>query len=79
MQFRNINHIEHDNGKYVLKNAMFEDVPNLSFIEIVLLRGNIAIDEINGETFKTYAESHQRIQVLLIKDMNSIKSFDTKS
>lgn len=78
VQFRNIDHIEHDNGKYVLKNAMFEDIPNLSFIEIVLLRGNIAIDEIDGETFKTYAESHQRIQVLLIKDMNSIKSFDSK-
>ena len=72
----NVDHIENDNGKYILKQAMFDDVPNLSFINIILLRGNVDIREIEGETYKTYAESHQRIPVLLVKDLNSVKGFN---
>lgn len=73
---QNVDHIENDNGKYVLKSAMFEGIPNLSFINIVLLRGNIDISEIDGESYKTYAESHQRIPILLVKDLISVKSIN---
>jgi hypothetical protein len=68
-----IDYIEVDNGKFTLKDKMFEDIPDLSFVDIVLLRGNIDISEVDGETFKTYAEAHQRIPVLLIKDLKSVK------
>jgi hypothetical protein len=71
-----IDYIEEDNGKFILKETMFDDIPNLSFIEIVLLRGNIDINELDGETYKTYAEAHQRIPVLLIKDLDSVISSD---
>lgn len=73
---QNVDHIENDNGKYILDNSMFDGIPNLSFVDIILLRGNIRIDDIDGETIKTYAESHQRIPILLVKDLNTVKTFD---
>lgn len=72
----NVDHIENDNGKYILKEAIFEDIPNLSFINLILMRGNVDISEIEGVSYKTYAESHQRIPILLVKDLNSVKGFN---
>lgn len=72
----NVDHIKNDNGKYILKQAMFEDIPNLSFINIILMRGNVDITEIEGRSYKTYAESHQRVPILLVKDLNSVRGFN---
>ncbi|WP_405199300.1 hypothetical protein [Christiangramia sp. LLG6405-1] len=72
----NVDHIENDNGRYILKEAMFDDIPNLSFVNLILMRGNVDIIEIEGASYKTYAESHQRIPILLVKDLNSVKGFN---
>ncbi|MEP6261610.1 MAG: hypothetical protein ABJ092_08535 [Gillisia sp.] len=72
----NVDYIENDNGKYILNEAMFDNIPNLSFINIILLRGNVDISEIEGESYKTYVESHERIPVLLVKDLNSVKGLN---
>ena len=73
---RNIDHIEKDNGKYVLNEAMFDEIPNLAFVDIVLLRGNVQIENIDDTSYKIFAESHQRIHLLLIKDKNSIQTIN---
>lgn len=76
IHIQNVDHIEIDNGSFVLDDAMFDNIPNLSFVDIILLRGNIRIDDLDGETIKTYAETHQRIPILLVKDLKTIKTFD---
>lgn len=67
-----IDYIDEDDGEYTVDENMFEDIPNLSFVDVILLRGNIDINEIDGESWKTYAEAHQRIPIILIKDLNTI-------
>lgn len=73
---QNIDHIEEDNGTFVLDDSMFDGIPNLSFVDIILLRGNVRIDDFGGETVKTYAESHQRIPILLVKDLSTIRTLE---
>jgi len=73
---KNIDHIELDNGEFTLNNAMFENIPNHALVDIMLLRGNVQIEEFNDESYKLFAESHQTISLVLIKDMSSIERND---
>ncbi|MEZ4795693.1 MAG: hypothetical protein R2785_00870 [Flavobacteriaceae bacterium] len=45
-------------------------------MHIVLLRGNVVIEEIEGELYKFYAESHMRLPITLVKDINTVKKID---
>lgn len=72
----NTDFIEIDNGRTSLSTDLFQDIPNLSIVHIVLLRGNIAIEEIEGELYKFYAESHMRLPIILVKDVNTIVKLD---
>ena len=69
---KNVDHIEEDNGKFILNNSIFDNIPNHALVDIMLLRGNVEIEEYNNETHKIYAESHQIISIVLIKDMNTV-------
>ena len=64
--------IDVDDGHIVLNNDLFNDIPNLSIVHLVLLRGNVTIQEIEGELYKFFAESHVRLPVILVKDLNTI-------
>ena len=70
---QNIDMIEEDNGKIVLKSSIFNNIPNLALVDLILLRGNVKIEEIDGESYKFYAESHQRLPIILVKDLSTIK------
>lgn len=69
---KNIDYIKEDNGKFILNNHIFDDIPNHALVDIMLLRGNVQIEEFDDETYKLYAESHQTISLVLIKDMDSV-------
>lgn len=64
--------IENDNGKTILNKELFKDIPDLSFVHIVLLRGNVKIEEIEGELYKFVAESHVRLPIILSKDLTRL-------
>lgn len=61
-----------DNGSTILNNDLFKDIPNLSIVHLILLRGNVTIEEIEGESYKFFAESHVRLPIILVKDLNTI-------
>ncbi|MCB9425873.1 MAG: hypothetical protein H6584_02420 [Flavobacteriales bacterium] len=63
-----------DNGKAVLNNSLFDGIPDSSVVHIILLRGNVKLEEYQGETFKYYAESHVRLPIVLIKDLDAVSS-----
>lgn len=69
---QNIDVIEEDDGRTILDTALFNNIPDLSLVHIILLRGNVKIEEINGETYKFFAESHQRLPIILVKDLSSV-------
>jgi len=69
---QNVDMIENDNGKVVLNASIFNNIPNLAMVDLILLRGNVKIEEIDGETFKFYAETHQRMPIILVKDLSSV-------
>ncbi|WP_457618141.1 hypothetical protein [Lutibacter sp.] len=64
--------IDTDDGHIVLNNDLFKDIPNLSIIHLVLLRGNVTIQEIEGEFYKFFAESHVRLPIILVKDLTTL-------
>lgn len=64
--------IDIDDGYAVLNNDLFKDIPNLSIVHLILLRGNVAIEEIEGELYKFYAESHVRLPIILVKDLTTV-------
>lgn len=66
--------IDTDDGHAVLNNALFKDMPNLSIVHLVLLRGNVVIEEITGESYKFFAESHVRLPIVLLKDVTTISN-----
>lgn len=65
--------IKNDNGKVVLNTSLFIDIPNLALVDLILLRGNVKIEEIDGETYKFYAETHQRLPIILVKDLSTVQ------
>lgn len=68
----NTDYIELDNGKVTLDAALFNGMPNMAIVHIILLRGNVALKDIEGESYKFFAESHMRLPIILIKDIASI-------
>lgn len=68
----NADYIELDNGYFKLNPSIFEGMPNLAFVQIILLRGNIVIEEIEGELYKFIFESHHRLPIILVKDATQI-------
>jgi hypothetical protein len=72
----NSDFIETDDGQELLNQELFKDIPNLAVVHIVLLRGNVAIEEIEGELYKFYAESHMRLPITLVRDVNTVKKID---
>ncbi len=64
--------IDTDDGHAVLNNDLFKDIPNLSIVHLILLRGNVAVEEIEGELYKFYAESHVRLPIILAKDLTTV-------
>lgn len=75
---KNIDYIKEDNGKFTLNNSIFDNIPNHALVVLMLLRGNVEIIEYNSETYKIFAESHQIISLVLIKDMSTIVSERSK-
>ncbi len=73
IHLQNIDVIEQDNGKVILKSSFFNDIPNLALVDLILLRGNVKIEEIDGETYKFYAETHQRLPIILVKDLSTVQ------
>jgi hypothetical protein len=70
----NVDYIKNDNGKVKLSSKLFKDIPNLSPVHIILLRGNVKIEEVDGKVYKFFAESHMRLPIMLVKDLTTIIS-----
>lgn len=70
----NVDYIPNDNGKIILNPNLFKDIPNLSIVHLILLRGNVKIEEIDGKKHKFYAESHMRLPIILVKDLSTVTS-----
>ncbi len=68
----NTDYIELDNGKATLDAALFKGMPNMAIVHIILLRGNVTRKEIEGESYKLFAESHMRLPIILIKNVATI-------
>lgn len=69
----NVDYIKEDTGKTVLNKELFKDIPDLSFAHIILLRGNVAIEEIEGKLYKFFAETHVRLPIILSKNLDNLK------
>lgn len=69
----NIDYITEDNGKAILNTKLFDGMPNLAIVHLILLRGNIAIEEIDGALYKLFAESHVRLPIVLVKDTEALR------
>lgn len=68
----NTDYITLDNGKATLNPDLFNGMPNMAIVHIILLRGNVALKDIEGESYKFFAESHMRLPIILIKDVSTI-------
>lgn len=69
----NTAYIEKDSGKTILDVELFKDIPDLSLVHIILLHGNVKVEEIQGEMYKFVAESHVRLPIILSKDLDNLK------
>ena len=64
---------EWDNSKGRLKRTSTRiNIPNHALVDLILLRGNVQIEEYDEETYKIIAESHQTISLVLIRNMNTV-------
>ncbi len=43
-------------------------------MNLILLRGNVKIEDIDGKTHKFYAETHMRLPIILVKDLSTVSS-----
>lgn len=69
---RGVDYIESDNGRFTINPQMFSDIPNMALVEVILLRGNIEVATVNGQTVKVYTESHASINCILVKNRDKI-------
>ncbi len=69
----NIDIIENDNGSTILNTSLFEGIPDLSLVDITLMRGNIDVHEIQGKLHKFYGESHEKLPIVLMRNFDSIE------
>lgn len=69
----NIDYIADDNGRAILNTKLFDGMPNLAIVHLILLRGNIAIEEVDGELYKLFAESHVRLPIVIVKDTEALR------
>ena len=65
--------IEVDNGKFVLDDSIWEGIPNSAVVYLSLLRGNVILEEVDGEVVKFYAETHAELPLVLINDLNTLQ------
>jgi hypothetical protein len=73
MHITNTLNIEQDNGRIVLDNDIWKDMPDTAFVTLTILRGNVKIEEINEENYKFYALAQAVLPFVLIKDINTIE------
>ena len=64
---RNIDIVE-DTGECILKPEIFNGMPHTAFVTVTILRGNIAISEIDNEVTKLYGASEASVECILIKE-----------
>jgi len=67
--------ITEDNGEYILKNAMFDNIPQGAIVKLVLLRGNIETFQQNiaeedaEETYQIVAASAEILPFIMVRDI----------
>lgn len=66
---RNIDVIETDNGKAILNNSLFDNIPDKAVTYITLLRGNIETPTIDNTTYRLFGESHAILPFILIRNI----------
>ncbi|MGF1560045.1 MAG: hypothetical protein ACFCUL_13225 [Flavobacteriaceae bacterium] len=65
--------VKNDNGKVVLSNALWKDIPDTAFVNLSVLRGNVKIEQIDEEKYKFYALANAVMPIILIKDLKSFQ------
>ena len=72
---RNADVITSDNGECVLKNEIFDGIPQGAFAKITLLRGNIEVTEVTSEgkpqTFIVVAASEAILPFIMVKEIGN--------
>lgn len=66
---RNIDVLPNDNGTAILNDELFNGIPDKSVVYITLLRGNIAIADIEEYTYKLLGESHEVLPLILVRNI----------
>ena len=67
--------ITEDNGEYILKNAMFDHIPQGAIVKLVLLRGNIELFQQNineedaEETYQIVAASAEILPFIMVRNI----------
>lgn len=70
----NTDFIKIDNGSVTLNNDLFDGIPDLSIVHLILLRGNVKLEKIQGEYYKFFGESHARMPIILVKNLESVET-----
>ncbi|MDR3327904.1 MAG: hypothetical protein LBT04_07290 [Prevotellaceae bacterium] len=74
---RNADIIEHDDGKALLNNALFDDIPQGALVKLMLIRGNVTqienYIEKNGETemINLFAASQAILPFILVREIGN--------
>ena len=69
----NVDYIPNDNGIATLNPDLFQNIPNLAYADVSLIRGDVKLIDFNNETYKIYAESHMKLPIIVVKDINKIE------
>ncbi len=69
----NTDFIKEDNGRWVIGEDLWAGIPDTGIVYLILLRGNVDLQEIDGELNKFFAETHSIATIILIKDLDSVE------
>lgn len=58
-----------DNGSAELDESMFDDIPDASYCNLYLLRGDVENIELDDTTYRLLAESHDVLDFILIRNV----------
>lgn len=66
---RNIDVLMEDDGEEILKNTLFNDIPEQALCYIILLRGNIENIDFEDSPYSIVGETHAVLPLILIRNL----------
>ena len=60
-----------DNGATTLDSHLFDGIPDTAVCHLTILRGDIDLEDIDGESYKVLVESHEFLSFILIREIRN--------